>query len=74
MHSCVAGSLGRPDMYADSLAQKDRSAMALNLQAQTLADAAKVTPQPCSTPTLAMPWLPLCCHCLSADIVAVCLP
>ena len=53
MHPCVAGSLGRPDMYADSLSQKDRSAMALNLQAQTLADAAKVTPHPCSTPTLA---------------------
>ncbi|KAL0051202.1 hypothetical protein WJX82_003707 [Trebouxia sp. C0006] len=41
IHQELAGSLGRPDMYADSLSQKDRSAMALNLQAQTLADAAK---------------------------------
>jgi len=74
MHPCVAGSLGRPDMYADSLSQKDRSAMALNLQAQTLADAAKVTPHPRSIPTVAMSWLCLYCHCLSADVVAVCLP
>ncbi|KAL0033456.1 hypothetical protein WJX77_010350 [Trebouxia sp. C0004] len=41
VHQELAGSLGRPDMYANSLSQKDRSAMALNLQAQTLADAAK---------------------------------
>ncbi len=61
-------------MYADSLCQKDRSAMALSLQAQTLADAAKVTPLPCSTPTFAMSWLCLFCYCLSADGVAVCLP
>ncbi|KAL0026679.1 hypothetical protein WJX79_003431 [Trebouxia sp. C0005] len=37
----LAGSLGRPDIYVNSLSQKDCSAMALNLQAQTLADAAK---------------------------------
>ena len=48
--------------------------MALNLQAQTLADAAKVTPHPRSIPTVAMSWLCLYCHCLSADVVAVCLP
>lgn len=52
MQPCVAGSLGRPDMYADTLSQKDRSAMALNLQAQTLADAAKVTPHPALFPLL----------------------
>lgn len=52
MHSCVAGSLGRPDIYVNSLSQKDCSAMALNLQAQTLADAAKVTPHPALTPLL----------------------
>ena len=74
VHSCVAGSLGRPDMYAHSLSQKDRSAMALNLQAQTLADAAKVTPHPRSTPTLAVSWLCLCCHCLSAHVVAIHVP
>ena len=80
MDSCVAGSLGRPDMYADSLSQKDRSVMALNLQAQTLADAAKVTPHPalsphlpCPMPTLAMPWLSLGSHSLTAGLNAVCL-
>jgi len=47
--------------------------MALNLQAQTLADAAKVIPQHRSTPH-SCHVLAMYCHCLSADVVAVCLP
>lgn len=46
IEGCNAGSCGQPDMYAERLCQKDRSAMALTLQAQTLADAAKVIPRP----------------------------
>ena len=39
----VAGSCGRPDAWAERLSQKERQAMALTLQAQVLADAAKVS-------------------------------
>ena len=38
-----AGSCGRPDTWAERLSQKERQAMALTLQAQVLADAAKVS-------------------------------
>ncbi len=38
-----AGSCGRADMWAQGLSVRDRQAMALSLQAQTLGDTAKVT-------------------------------
>ena len=73
---CLAGGLGKPDPWAKDLAQNDRLAMALSLQAQTLLDSAKVTPSAQHSSVLMMFLLAhkLVVHLLSRGVHGALLP